>query len=1173
MNAIEPEKPQAVKACCNVSFGAGPMLSQLGPLSSHPAHTPLRLLAWSAVALAPLLAGLLVLALWLKDGSIDPTRFLINHVRVIALYGLSSAGFATGFGLTAFAATVASRSRMLAADKDVKRGPVLAVIAMLFLLGIATWGIPLITNASSETRLLMAWLGLLPVMLLMSLSTFLPHEDSAGKLVSHPSRLWALVFPAAVIAFVVATRLKSVSDWLQQVSVIQTPLKVLIEAADASGLQPSAIESMKSWFLTGIIAVIACPLLSLALAAVNLMGRGVRAVISSDGHAPAETGLWRDSLLSSLGVAPGGNEAYETSLSDATYAAADDPSTNFFAESPITMDQAAAFHQIVSVAEGSIACPLGTHTNPCPSGDFILEGPPGSGRTATVLAALIQGAVVTGDMAIVLVAQESKRETVTARLRLATRSLGVDGFIGIGHLTQEAVSRWADPNGHESGERVSAGDLAYSPNTFAETTAIPPRILVGTLLGLEQAFFSCAYGFDSLKRVIGHINTVAIDDLDGFGMPDRLHLPYVLAKLRLIRASDGHSLRTLLVTKPIADAARQLIARQLMRSVSIDKHWMRLARIPLPSGATVSTATLPPGENDVTAIDLLVTCGKACRAQELNVAIVVPFATPSTLSEIRSRCQRSSKSDRQHLLFVVGDIDAIPTLGSPDHALLASVTFDSCDRNDGAAFVVAWKSGEPAAAVFTLPGDARRSDAAKHALMVLPGKESDSLFAQHFASAARFIPRLQLIPRTVFTATGLPAAGMLRPRLAQYRKRTEDTNALVDRVLLLDPSDATTEHGSNDPVLWPACAISDFADGGPPAPRHVAIRGVLPASMWLTSDPSADAVTVFERASTRMNPQIAQNSRTVIWRAPDGSELARDDLAYLNSFCLESEQRLFSPTRIQVGPSGVVVIDVRALSNRQGMRQPAMPAFEIDELAMVPGIQLRRLLQSAPIAHRVAIFGVVPQSQQESVTAMNSAAPQTATLRMIGLYDSTAHLREWELCTSYEAAKFFVLFDPPADMQSAEALNEHLLVNWGARKPETHEDFPELAAAITEAMRWQAPGLERLVRCLGFRIHRHNAPPLVGLVFIEPRSTESSGFAIMEPIVYDLEVMHEFFDRAAGILEQAARHEDSAAVLYGRAGIAMNARIRNGRLTVQPDAVNDAATLLRSIATEAALPA
>jgi len=247
-----------------------------------------------------------------------------------------------------------------------------------------------------------------------------------------------------------------------------------------------------------------------------------------------------------------------------------------------------------------------------------------------------------------------------------------------------------------------------------------------------------------------------------------------------------------------------------------------------------------------------------------------------------------------------------------------------------------------------------------------------------------------------------------------------------------------------------------------------------------------------------------------------------------------------------------------------------MPAFEMVDLPMASGIQLRRLLQSAPLAHRVAVFGIVPKTQHESVRGIDNPPQQQATLKMIGLYDSSANLREWELRTSYEAAKFFVLFDPPADMQSAESLNEIFLVNWGSRKPETHEDYPELAAAITEAMRWQAPGLERLVRCLGFRVSRHNAPPLIGLVFVEPRSTESSGFALMEPIVYDLEVMHEFFDRAAVILEQAARHEDSAAVLYGRAGIAINPGIRSGRLTVQSDAVNDAASLLRSIATEAA---
>jgi hypothetical protein len=191
---------------------------------------------------------------------------------------------------------------------------------------------------------------------------------------------------------------------------------------------------------------------------------------------------------------------------------------------------------------------------------------------------------------------------------------------------------------------------------------------------------------------------------------------------------------------------------------------------------------------------------------------------------------------------------------------------------------------------------------------------------------------------------------------------------------------------------------------------------------------------------------------------------------------------------------------------------------------------------------------------------------------MLGLYDGSANLREWELTVSYEAAKFFVLFDPPEDVQSAESLHKHLLVNWGSAKPETHEDFPELAAAITAAMRWQAPGLERLVRCIGFKILRQDAAPLVGLVFIEPRSTESSGFALMEPIVYDLEVMAEFFGRAAETLERASRHDVPAASLYSSAGIAMNPRIEHGRLTVEPNAIQGAAALLRSISNEALAP-
>lgn len=1169
MNGNESISRPTGRASCNAAFGPRRMLNELGPLSSHPAYAGLKLLVWSAVALAPLVAGLLVLAMWLRDGSIDPTRFLINHGRTIALYGLATAGFAMGFGYTAFAAATASRSRMLAADNDVQRGPVLTVIAVLFLLGIATWGIPLITPVLSQTRLLMAWLGLLPLTLLLSLATFLPREDSAGKLVKRPLRLWALVFPAAVIAFVIATRLKTVSEWLEQVSWIQTPLKVLVDAAGSSGLEPAAIESMKSWFLTGIIGVVACPLLSLALTAMSLTRRAVAGVLSDGDSDSREADGWRAGLLSAPGVTQA--EEITNDHETALHVAIDDLSGDFFAETPITADQAAALHQILSLRARLDELPQTAQPTAAPSADVILEGPDGSGRTATVIAALLQGALVTGDTAIVLVAAECKRDAMLERFRMAAHSLSMEGFLGLGALTPEAVSPWADPNAHASHGVSPTGRRDSSPNGFAISSTIPPRILVGTLEEMETVILGLPYGFDALERLLSHLDTVVIDDLDGFGIQDRLHLPYVLAKLRAILTARGQSLRTMLTVKPVADAARQLITRQLLKAASADGHWMRMRSVPRPPNASVSITALPPADGDASALDLLAACGRACRLRGLNVVVVAPFASQAGLSELLARCQSPGEKNNSQFISAISDIDSLPTLGSRDHALVGSVACELLRLNHGDAFVVTWKTGDCAAVVFHMQrdGGGTRGPEPRHPLMVLPGKESESLFAQHFASASRFIARLQLIPRAAFSAMGFPDAGTLATRLSRYRQPPNDMVALVDRVIHLDPPDHLAELASTDPVRWSACSVAEFGNSGPPSPRHVAIRGLLPSSMGIVADASGTTVTLLEPPTVPATKELGAHPRTVIWRSPDGSELARDDLAYLHSFYLKSEQQFFYPTRIEAGSSGPVIIDVRPVSSRQGLKQPAMPAFEITALPMEPGTHLRRLLQSAPLAHRVAIFGIVPTTQQESAAGKNSAAAQTATLRLIGLYDHSANLREWELRTSYEAAKFFVLFDPPTDIQSAESLNEYFLVDWGPEKPTTHEDFPELAAAITEAMRWQAPGLERLVRCLGFRIRRQDSSPLVGLVFVEPRSTESSGFAIMEPIVFDLEVMHEFFDRAAGILEQAAGSETPAAVLYGAAGIAINPRAAGGRLTVAPDAIKTAAALLRSIAVDA----
>jgi hypothetical protein len=1125
------------KPCCNTLFDDKAMLTALGPLSSHPKHAPLRLILWTIVALAPLLAGIAFVALWLNDGSVDRTRFLINNSRSLALYGLAATGFAMGLGLTAFAVTVAARSTMLVLDDGVRLAPVLAGMAMLFLLGLAAWLVPLAMSASPQTRLLVAWLGLLPLMLVLSLATFLPYDDSAGELKRRPFRLWTIVLPAMALAFVVATRTQAVAQWLEQLSVIKTPLTVLMDAAGASGLQPGAVATMKSWFLTGVIGIAACPLLALTLAAMNLLGRSAVDAMSL-GDANAELG--------------GSGTAAEDAPS---HAADEDPCNDFFVEKPATLKQAAAFHQIVVLAEECHAATPGNPTKPFPSADVMLEGPLGSGRTATMIAALLQGTLVTGDTAIVLVQSGTRRDVLIDRLNMATKGLQVDGFVGIRPLTPEDVAEW-----------TGSPDAPSRP----DGSTVPPRILVGTLAGLEAAFFSAPYSYEALRRALLQVDTVAIDDLDGFRIDERLHLPHALAKLRLIRATEGQPLRTILVTRTLAAAARELVARQLLKSVSLDGHLLRLDTVPPPPEASLEVVPCSADEPEVTTHRLAMKLGRACRAEGMNVLVFAPEATRVELTEIVSGCRGPRGQDGGTHLCAIDDLNAIPTLGKREHGLVAAAVCAELRGDGRASCVVAWNDRQTTAKVFKLP-TASKSQVeapAANALMVLPGKESESLFAQHFASAARFLPRLLPIPRALLTAMGLPSVGTLQASATRYRQRPNDMVTVVDRILLLDPQDSSAGAIAADPARWPSGALAGFGDDGPPAPRRVVIRGPNTASMGILSDPSGATVTILEQPTALISHRSGTTARTVSWKAADGTELAADDLAYMHSFCLRTEQGAFVPNRMHQAAGGTVVIDARPILQDDRLQPPSMPAFTLTTLSMPTGVTLKRILQSSPLAHRVAVFGIVAKSEAAGVDSA-ATIPQVAAMRLAGLYDSEARLRDWDIHTSYEAAKFFVLFDPPDMAELSPILDESLLIDWGASKPASHEDFPELAAAITSAMAWQAPGLERLVRCLGFRIVRGDDTPLVGVVFIEPRSTESSGFTLMEPIVYDLDVMQEFFGKAAHTLQQAAQSSSPGATLYAKAGIAINPRVLDGRLDAGPESIAMAMNILQGIAAEA----
>jgi hypothetical protein len=1172
-------RPTGTVTAFDPAYDSDRMIADLGPLSSHPAHSLLRAIVWAGVAVAPLLAGVALVACWLYDGSTDPMQFLINNGRAILLYGLAATGFAMGFGLTALATTVATRSQMLNRDTHVSLGVVLAILAAIFILGMAVWAVPLVTSASGHLRLLVAWLGLLPLALLMSLATFLPHEDSAGNLVRRPAQLWTLIFPAAVISLVVATRAGAVSDWLQRFTVIQTPLNLFVEAIASSGFSHGSMDTIRSWIVTCLAGVMAAPLLGLALAAMNLVRIGTRAAVAVAESAEAGScPAWLNDVEASLASSNDGDSQVVIQAepgANTPHASAADPCHDFFAESLATVDQAEAFKQMVSLVQEAMTAATSATSRANVSADFVLEGTVASGKTATLIAAILHGAIVRGETTLLLVPNGEKREGLVTRVKLATRKLRSDGYIAVAELDPNAPLGWAGPRDHEdratgNGDRVDSVRTTLSTgsdvpdDTHHPAGVVLPRVLVGTLEDFEQSFFRSPYDFSVRRQLLCSIGTVAVDDLDSFSVGDRIHLPYVLARLRLLLATDGQRCRTLLVSQPLALAARQLVARQLLGSGVQNGFGMRLRELPIPDASAVFTRPLVAVRSTAGSVGtLLGACGHACVSHGLSVAIVAPTGRTS-LDEIRTRCSAGRSVADDQTICVVSHVDALSTLGTTEHGVVAAAMVAALkSRADGV--VVAWRSGDPKAVAFFVEGlpESKDEPLPQHALMVLPGKESESLFAQHYASVARFLPRLQPTPRSLWTAMGFPRPSVLQARASRDVASLGNAVLLVDRRAVVDPPDAFADYISADPLRWPWCALAPFGDGAAPAPRPVSIRGPLPASSGIMSDLEGSGFTIVESGKTSHANETDRYMRDLVWLAPDGSEIARDDLAYMHTFRLETPHGTYTPTRIHQPDAGPVVVDARPWSDRGRVKQPYMPAFHLTELQMPVAGALKPLLQSAPLAHRVAVFGIAPEPK-------SAVAKQFVTLTMHGLYDAATRLRDWKVITRYEAAKFFVLLDPPECMRSAHDARDTLMINWGDERPASHEIYPEVGAAITSAMRWQAPGLETLVRCVGLRITLEKEQSITGVVFIEPRSTESSGFALMEPIVYDLSVMSEFFGHAAGVLERCTRSDDPAATLFSQAGCAINPVVSGGRLTVDMKSVQNAADLLRSIAKDAA---
>ena len=1129
------------------------MVETLGLFSSHPRFAPFRLLFWYGFAVAPLVVGIAIIGYWLSCDPRAALSCLVNYGSFFLIYGLAAFVFAVGLGVTAATTTCLARGSRFIHDDKAPWSLVIAIVACLFSVGLLTWLVPYAVGFQPRTRAFIGWLGLLPLFLLVLLATFISSDDGpAGR----RRRIRSLVVAIVATLALVATRVQAVATWITE-SDFGVALARLIQ--DASPASASALDpSFHAWVVTGLMTILTLPILALVLTVIEALCTPWSPAAEPSSEPSVTTPSW-PSQIGSLVDPEGRCGSWEPRQYQAhagsVRAGAADPSNDFFGGFTPTVDQAAAFRRITTrypARQQPGASPPFVTTN-----DFIVAGPRGSGRTSTATAAILHAIAIEGNSTLLLVPTAGKRRILASRLRESSRLLGLREFIDVLELIPDDMAAWA------SSKVSSPGDGGAASPATGDAPRIPD-VLVGTLADFELQFFSQAYETESVAPFLRQLRLIVVEDVDLFSVQDRLHLPYILAKVRLILGSTGLGCQTVVIVPPMAPAANALTAQQLLAAGSESDPVTRL-RPPIPTSAEPTIWGVPltadPG-NSWTVESLLEACGRACAEAGIDTVVYSPILSAADRNSLAHRCNVSSGQGRRATVSVISDVDEWYDLNLQGQGQIATILHSTQDGATVALAVIGLNPNRDAV-VFAVspPGLPQGSSDAVHSLMVLPGRASRSLFAQHFASAARFLKRLTPAPRSLWTALGFPRPGQLAADPPHWKRGQR----LSDRMIWLDPPDPVSVAASADPACWPWATMAPAtATDAVPSARPVRISGNLDRTLVLHADPGGDECQIVLRNDA--DHDDATEYRDFLWLADDGTEHGRGDLAYLSDFRLRTESGFMIPSRIEGSDRGPLQIFARPWSASSRDGQAYMPALELIDLALPSSFDAKHLLLNSMLADRVAVYGLVPRTE-DGEQPSPLLRRQYAEFRLRGIYDSGCKVRPCDARIRYEASKFIVLLDPSSHFLEPEMIHRHMFVQWGRGRPQTHEIVPELGAAITFAMRRQAPGLERLVRCLGVRICLAGMEPQLGLVFVEPRSTESSGFALMEPIVCDGDVMAEFFDSAASLLEQCQSHP---AAVFARAGAGIDCEIKDGLLLGNPSSIEACARVLRSIANDVA---
>ena len=708
------------------------------------------------------------------------------------------------------------------------------------------------------------------------------------------------------------------------------------------------------------------------------------------------------------------------------------------------------------------------------SPDLFLESVPGSGASSVIRACAIYSSIARGQRVLILCSRARAVEATIAELRRSLKRVGLDKICTIGDLLPNSVLGWCMEKGQT------------------------PDVLVATMTEWENFSQNPGLAADSRRQAILGIEVVLIDDFARMrgDFNEGMHLPFVLAKHRLLLQSEYRPMQLVIAGPHMDDGVRGMVRERLFGSASSGNCRLRRWHSETP---TVIDVLLNNGGLE----DALKGCIKFCLEKSLNVLVFKSGADPTE----RNRLQKMLQCAGQSPPVIAVDIE---DLSSEQRVAFDAVFYRQAACED---FVLTLSARLPTGGVVFLRFvEPQMAGAETHVdpIPVLSSRRSRDLFLAHMRSACAHLSSGVPIPRDPWTRFGLDhddhdSIGSLScVRSEGFRHDTTLPHLKIDP----PEGDSLIDGGKKtwvDIGVWQSITVGNGA-------LTNAVSGI-DMSQPLKGDYRLQAVLGGSEFVLGRSDAVIDRRRLIDWLSSNGEMLGTADLAYCNKFIFRFGNEALRSNLIEpAGDDKNEPSKVReSTSYRDEPQEQVIPVLEvavdIEPHAIVKGPRM---------------------GSPEGVEWYDISAhrrPLTCSTKIVDLADERGVRKPLSSPLAFTmdcSVSIMTVGMPMPSNQRMEWIRSVACGHWGTAEDRSSrsrgEFWPLMTKAFHVALRAIVPELLSYARVMVFR------PPVGGagciLLIVDPLSTAGTAAGVMTPILSSPVLRSRLVSRLESALDQ-----------------------------------------------------